>query len=183
MFKKSFYFSFLLSLAMLVLVAPAKATETQIATLDITTTNPSPGNFTELVSVSNLTSTTLNFQSYLEYFTLFPSNPPIGPISYVFSVGPFATDPNSFGCGGTCNTVAFTLSGSLTGLDFSIGGQNFEATTLGFTTPQFSGDFNGSVPVTIDATLVSTTPEPASIMLFGTGLLGIMLLLRKGSLA
>jgi hypothetical protein len=84
---------------------------------------------------------------------------------------------------GLLNTLAFTFSGSLAGLDFSIGGQNFEATTLGFTTPRFSGDFNGSVPVTIDATLVSTTPEPASILLFGTGLLSVLLLLRKGVFA
>jgi PEP-CTERM motif len=183
MLQKPFYFSLFLSLAVVVLAAPLKATETQIATLNITTTGPDPTALNEVVSASNLTSTTLNFQSFILYSASNPSQILAGPISHNISVGPYMTLGNLLQCAGGCGSVEYTLSGTLDSLDFSIGGQNFEATTLNFTTPEFSGDFNGILPVTIDATLVSTTPEPASVLLFGSGLLGILLLIRKSLLA
>jgi hypothetical protein len=173
MFQKAF-FGFLLSLVTLVLSsAPTNATEVQIGTLDITGSGVD-GN----TVLTNLTSTSFTLSTL---FITEGSNPPF-PVGDGEVIAPGAVMMQVLSCG-SCDSISYVFAGALGSLDFSIGGLDYTATTLDFTTPTFVGNVTTSVPVTIDAALVSsTTPEPASILLFSTGLVGIMLLLRKSLL-
>jgi PEP-CTERM motif len=144
----------------------AKASPIQIGLESVSATCLPIVGCLETIGIFNATSTTLNIQTE----TMNTTTP------FLLSIAPNSTVP-VFSCLGGC-TLSF--SGDLGSLAFSIAGQDFVASTLSFTTPTLDTALDRSVPITIDA--VSATPEPASILLFSTGLLGIAFLLRKGLL-
>lgn len=83
-------------------------------------------------------------------------------------------------------THSYTLTGSLTGTWFT--GQTVTGAVVQLTINVGKGFFNGSTTISSGDTNITgnglrtlTTPEPASITLFGSGLLGLAKLLRRKS--
>ena len=74
-------------------------------------------------------------------------------------------------------THNYTLSGSLTGSWYSGGMVN--GATVQLTINTGKGFFNGSTVISSGDTNISSTPEPGSMTLFGTGLVGLAGLLRR----
>jgi hypothetical protein len=164
--KNSLYAALFCALATFFLAMPAKADSVQIATFDIVTIGCPV--CLQSVSLSNLTSITLTGTSFDENgFGPLPGNFPV-------SVGPGATLADFFGCEGSCYLNTYTVHGILSSLDFAIGGQNYQAASLDWIAPTYSGNFNGTVPININASLVAV-PEPASIYLLIAGAFFTML--------
>jgi len=84
-------------------------------------------------------------------------------------------------------THEYTLSGSMTGTWFT--GQKVDGATVQLTINTGTGLFNGSTMISsgdtniaghnLRVTPTTTTPEPGSLILFGTGLAGIASVLRR----
>jgi len=73
----------------------------------------------------------------------------------------------------------FSFSGTLSSLDFTIGGQQYEAASLNWSSPSVNAS-GGSAAIDITATKVdSPVPEPSSIALFAATLLGVGFVRRK----
>jgi hypothetical protein len=167
-------FLVLIGLSVMILAAEsANASEVQIATLNITTTVTSLGYYSETVYFSNLTSTTLIFNQEQLY---------IGPNVYFLpvtgSIAPYST-LNVFGCQGGCQNITYSIAGQFASLDFNIGAQSYQDYGLIWISPKIPGVYNGSVPIY----LPTPTPEPASMALFGTGMLTIIFTIRKRLIA
>jgi hypothetical protein len=133
-------------------------------------TTGTTGDFHENTSLTNFTSITLNSTGYMINSS--------GPFSDPVSVLAGATT-NVFACSGGCNTLTFTLLGTLSSLDFSIGGQAYHASSLNWTSPGFNGAFNGSLNITVEAAPIAATPESATSLLVGAGLPFYLVIRRR----
>ncbi|MFZ0771204.1 MAG: PEP-CTERM sorting domain-containing protein [Candidatus Sulfotelmatobacter sp.] len=74
-------------------------------------------------------------------------------------------------------THNYTLTGSLTGT--WINGQTVDGATVQLTINTGRGFFNGSVNISSGDTNVNTVPEPGTLGLLGTGLVGLAGVLRR----
>jgi hypothetical protein len=74
-------------------------------------------------------------------------------------------------------THEYTLSGALTGTWFT--GATVNGATIQLTVPVGSGFFSGSATISSGDTNISEVPEPGTIMLLGTGFIGLGWRLRS----
>ena len=74
-------------------------------------------------------------------------------------------------------THEYTLSGALTGTWFT--GATVNGATIQLTVPVGSGFFSGSATISSGDTNISVVPEPGTIMLLGTGFIGLGWRLRS----
>lgn len=132
----------------------AKADTIEIATLQVVTTEPLPGDFYEQSSLTNLTSVTLDVTGFTELGMDIPETIMVEPGETL----------QVLTCMGACDeTVA--LFGTLSSLDFSIAGQEYQATTLNWESPAYNEAANGTF--SIGATPV---PEPPAFSLIACAL-------------
>lgn len=136
-----FFLILLLSFIIFPLVAKA---DIEIATLQVVTTGSST-DFSEKTWLSNLTSVTLDVTGFTELGMDIPETIMVAPGDTL----------QVFSCTGACDeTVA--LFGTLSSLDFSIGGQEYQATTLDWESPAYNEAANATF--SIGATQVSEPP-------------------------
>ena len=142
---------------------PVHADIIQIGTLSVTNAS-CPPNTCFGYTIQNLTDTTMTVLQVIRNGANFgPTNNVIGPgVTQGGVLGGLATPGDLWG-----------FSGNLGSLDFSVGGTQYDAASLSWTTPNLAVIPNGSVAITITATpVVQAVPEPASALLLVSVLVG-----------
>lgn len=78
---------------------------------------------------------------------------------------------------GVDGSIYYTLSGAVTGTWYN--GQTVSGATTQITVNTGKNGFMGSVPLSSGDTVITTTPEPGTLGLLGTGLVGLAGFVRK----
>jgi hypothetical protein len=147
------------------LPAVAQSDQVQIGTISVTPNAVFP-TMADINVTSDMSDTSLILEGYSDIGgTVYLGEQPVSPgeTLYYLEAAP--------------DGQQMALYGQLGMLDFTVGGQTYEAASLGWTSPTISVLIGAEAPIDITATPLTATPEPSSVLLLAG--VGLVLVVRK----